>query len=454
MIDIGKTNAKVLAVDLDTGAETVVARRPNRVLPGPPYPHHDIAGLWDFVREGLRLLAGQGGVDAVSITTHGAAAVLVDAAGQAVLPMLDYEHDGPEGATAEYDALRPGFAETGSPRLPIGLNLGAQLHWQATRFPEAFARTAHVLTYPQYWAFRLSGVAASEATSLGCHTDLWAPRQGGFSALVDRMGWRGLFPPLRRAGDVLGPLRPEVAAATGLRAATPVLAGIHDSNASLVPHLGRKGPLAVVSTGTWMICMALGGAAPVLDPARDLLMNVNARSEPVPTARSMAGREFDEITQGQIAAVDGATLATVLRQGVMALPSLHPGTGPFPGQRFAWRGGVEPADAGSRTAAAGLYAALTGAECLRLIGAEGPVIVEGPFGANAVFLRMLATATGRPVLATGAGAGTGLGAALLAGSLAAARPDPAPILPETGEEWRSYAALWLDEVARRGAVAT
>ncbi len=89
MIDIGKTNAKVLAVDLDTGAETVVARRPNRVLPGPPYPHHDIAGLWDFVLEGLRLLAGQGGVDAVSITTHGAAAVQVDAAGQAVLPMLD-----------------------------------------------------------------------------------------------------------------------------------------------------------------------------------------------------------------------------------------------------------------------------------------------------------------------------------------------------------------------------
>jgi sugar (pentulose or hexulose) kinase len=121
----------------------VVARRPNAVLAGPPYPHHDIAALWDFVLGGLRLLAGQGGVEAVSITTHGAAAVLVDAAGQAVLPMLDYEHDGPEETAADYDAVRPGFAETGSPRLPMGLNLGAQLFWQAMRFPQAFARVRH-----------------------------------------------------------------------------------------------------------------------------------------------------------------------------------------------------------------------------------------------------------------------------------------------------------------------
>ncbi len=68
-----------------------------------------------------------------------------------------------------------GLRKTGSPTLPMGLNLGAQIHWQARRFPDAFAKTRHILMYPQYWAFRLTGVAASEATSLGCHTDLWAP---------------------------------------------------------------------------------------------------------------------------------------------------------------------------------------------------------------------------------------------------------------------------------------
>ncbi len=154
--------------------------------------------------------------------------------------------------------------------------------------------------------------------------------------MVDRMGWRALFPPLRGAAEVLGPVLPAVAAATGLAPETPVLCGIHDSNASLVPHLDAPQPRAVLSTGTWMIVMALGGQQRPLDPARDLLINVNARGAPVPTARYMAGREFDEITQGQIVTPDEAALSRVLASGVMALPSLHPETGPFPGRAFGW----------------------------------------------------------------------------------------------------------------------
>ena len=63
--------------------------------------------------------------------------------GDLALPVLDYEHDGPEQLAADYDAARPPFAETGTPRLPIGLNLGAQLFWQARAFPEAFARVGN-----------------------------------------------------------------------------------------------------------------------------------------------------------------------------------------------------------------------------------------------------------------------------------------------------------------------
>jgi sugar (pentulose or hexulose) kinase len=139
VLDIGKTNAKVLVVDLATGAEEVLARVPNAVLRGGLYPHHDLEMLWQFALSGLKLAAARG-VDAVSITTHGAACVLVDDAGRLALPMLDYEHDGPESCATEYEAVRPGFAETGSPRLPVGLNVGAQVYWQARAFPAEFAR--------------------------------------------------------------------------------------------------------------------------------------------------------------------------------------------------------------------------------------------------------------------------------------------------------------------------
>ncbi len=445
VLDIGKTNAKVLVVDLATGTEEVLARTPNAVVRGGLYPHHDMEMLWAFALDGLKLAAARG-VDAVSITTHGAACVLVDDAGGLAMPMLDYEHVGPDEMSAEYDAVRPEFSETGSPRLPLGLNVGAQVFWLARAFPAEFARVRHVLMLAQYWSFRLSGVAASEATSLGCHTDLWNPWEGRFSSLVGRMGWEGVFPPVRKAADVLGPVLPSVAAATGLPVGTPVLCGIHDSNASLVPHLGQA-PCGVLSTGTWMIVMALGGRAVELDASRDVLVNVNALGQPVPTARFMGGREMEEIMGGRIVEPLEGDLRGVLEARVMAMPSMHPETGPFPGKHFGWIGS-EP-KGGARMAAASFYAALMGAECLDLAGAEGPVIVEGAFGGNLAFLRMLATATGRVVRGSGQGAGTGLGAALLAGLLGAKGPGAVEVLPESDALWTGYVAAWREAVARR-----
>lgn len=445
VIDIGKTNAKVLTVDLATGAETTIARAPNSVRHDGPYPHHDAEALWRFLLSGLRDLGAAHPVDALSITTHGAAGALVDAEGALALPLLDYEHTGPDGLP-DYDRLRPPFAENGAPRLPMGLNLGAQLYWQAQSFPDAFARTQHILTLAQYWSFRLTGIAASEATSLGCHTDLWNPHAGTFSSMVDRLGWRDRFPPLRKAGDVLGPILPAVAAETGLPPDTPVLCGIHDSNASLVPWLAEPGPRAILSTGTWMIVMALGGRTVTLDPARDTLINVNARGEPVPTARFMAGREFEQIVGQTPLPATEADEAAVLDHRIMAFPSLHPTTGPFPGQSFAWSD--EPQGA-ARMVAASFYVALMGAACLSLIGAEGETVIEGPLARNPAFARMLAAATGRPVTLAGQGAGTGLGAALLAGPLGTAPQGRVTIQPPQDPRFAAYAADWAATVSAR-----
>jgi sugar (pentulose or hexulose) kinase len=347
----------------------------------------------------------------------------------------------------DYNAVRPPFAETGSPRLPGGLNLGAQIYWLAQTFPEAFARTAHILTYPQYWAHRLTGVAASEVTSLGCHTDLWNPWTATFSSLVAQQGWTKLFPPVLPAAARFT-LRPDLAAALGLPAGLAVHSGIHDSNASLLPYLGGEQAFSVVSTGTWMINMAIGGPALSLDPTRDVLVNVNALGGPTPTARYMAGREFDMLTQGRVTPPTEADRRAVLA-GIYALPSLHPDTGPFPGLTFAWQG--EPQTHGQRCLAASYYAALMGAESLALIGAQGPIHLEGPFASNPDFAAMLATATGRDVLPAGQSAGTGLGAALLAGPLGAAKVKAAPVHPDP--MLRTYAAAWRSMVEHLWATA-
>ncbi|TPJ36239.1 FGGY-family carbohydrate kinase [Mesorhizobium sp. B2-8-3] len=442
VIDIGKTNAKVALVDLATLSEVALRRIANAPVRQAPYPHHDVEALWTFILNSLADLNRERRIDAISITTHGATGALVDRSGELVLPVLDYEFDGPDQLAADYDAVRPPFAETGTPRLPIGLNLGAQFFWQQKRFPADFAKTAAMLMYPQYWALRLTGVAANEVTSLGCHTDLWNPSTSDYSSLVDQMGWRRLMASVRPAKDRLGPILPELARHTGLDPHTPVFCGLHDSNASLLPHLlSDAPPFSVVSTGTWVVSMAVGGGKVELDPARDTLVNVNALGDPVPSARFMGGREFSLLTEGQSQEWSEDDVTAVLARQVLLLPSTQQGSGPFPHRGAQWVN-AEDLSAGQRFAAISFYLALMTVTCLELIGGDGPTTVEGPFAQNPLFIRMLAAATRRPVIASETSTGTSIGAALLASDGATVTSKGERTAPPIERAWGEYALAW------------
>jgi sugar (pentulose or hexulose) kinase len=442
VIDIGKTNAKVALVDLTTLSEVALRRMKNAPLRQAPYPHHDVEALWTFILNSLAALNREQRIDAISITTHGATGVLVSTSGDLALPVLDYEFDGPDRLAADYDAIRPPFAETGTPRLPLGLNLGAQFFWQQKRFPAEFAKAVAMLMYPQYWALRLTGIAANEVTSLGCHTDLWDPWDADFSSLVDHMGWRGLMAPLRPAKDRLGAILPALATRTGLDPQTPVFCGLHDSNASLLPHLlWDKPPFSVVSTGTWVVSMAVGGRQVALDPARDTLVNVNALGAPVPSARFMGGREFSVLTEGRSEDWTEADVTDVLARGIFLLPSTQQGSGPFPHHAAGWLN-AEGMTNGQRFVAISFYLAVMTAVCLDLIGADGPAIVEGPFARNRLFVSMLAAATARSVIASEAATGTSIGAVLLASDRVAAGSRGARFEPPADPAWADYVRMW------------
>lgn len=450
VIDIGKTNAKVALVDLATLSEIALRRMSNAPVRQAPYPHHDVEALWMFILDSLAGLNREQRIDAISITTHGATGTLVDAAGELVLPVLDYEFDGPDRLAADYDAIRPPFAETGTPRLPLGLNLGAQFFWQQKSFPAAFAKAAAMLMYPQYWALRLTGVAANEVTSLGCHTDLWNPWQADFSSLVDRLGWRDLMAPVRPAKDRLGPILPALAARTGIDPRTPVFCGLHDSNASLLPHLlSDAPPFSVVSTGTWVVSMAVGGKQIVLDAARDTLVNVSALGNPVPSARFMGGREFSVLTEGHPDNWTEEDVGAVLAQKTLLLPSTQQGSGPFPHHAAIWLD-ADGMNSGQRFAAISFYLALMTATCLDLIGADGPTTVEGPFARNRLFVGMLAASTARAVVASEAATGTSIGAALLATDRATAHGKGERMEPPTDPAWVNYVSAWRAAVEAQG----
>jgi sugar (pentulose or hexulose) kinase len=448
VIDIGKTNAKLALVRAADLVELAVVTRPNTVQPGPPYPHFDVAGHWDFIGAGLHDFHRDYGIDAISITTHGACCALLAADGSLAAPVLDYEHVGLQDTVTAYDAIRPAFAETGSPRLPHGLNLGAQIHWQFYNDPGLAIRVAHILTYPQYWGYLLTGNLATDVTSLGCHTDLWLPYAARFSDLVDRLGIAGKIAPAYQPGQVLGTILPAIAKAIGLATDTPVTCGIHDSNASLLPHvLLRKPPFSVVSTGTWCVAMSIGAAPRNLDEGRDTLINVGALGQPVPSARFMGGREFDLVMQGATNAPTADDIAMVLRQGIMLLPAVVPDTGPFQGRTARWLPTIPPVGSGQRATATAFYLALVTAHALSLIGHGGEIIVEGPFARNLTYLHMLSAASGAPVIPSQGSTGTARGAALLITGAAGMQADATPPVTVPGG-YASYADTWRSIVAK------
>jgi sugar (pentulose or hexulose) kinase len=433
VIDIGKTNAKVVVLDAETGGEIAVVKTNNGILKTGLYPHYDIERLWDFIIGALKGFAAAPGFDAISITTHGASAVLLDADGTLALPVLDYEHIYPNAVQEAYEQVRPAFAETFSPRLSGGLNVGAQIHYQQSTFPAAFASVATILTYPQYWAFRLTGIAANEVTSLGCHTDLWNPTTGTYSSLVDTLGIRALMAPVRSAFDALGPVPPVLAADIGLSSPVPVYCGIHDSNASLLPHLvENKAPFAVVSTGTWVISFGVDGDLNHLDPARDTLANVDAYGRAVPSSRFMGGREFEllaaEIGTAPPDAIEAA-LEPAIAKGVMLMPNVVEGSGPFPSRKRRWIADGSASEA-EHLAAVSLYLALMTEACLGLIGARGPIFVEGPFALNRAYLIALSALTNTDVIALAGSTGTSQGAALLTGIRPATTAENLPVRSE------------------------
>ncbi|HEY3890089.1 MAG TPA: carbohydrate kinase [Caulobacteraceae bacterium] len=450
VLDVGKTHAKLTLIG--PGGDVVATRsRANAAVVADGRPALDTEGVETWAIGALKELAGLAAVVAIAPVGHGAAAALVN--GDAlVAPVLDYEAEPPAALAEAYAAERDPFEATLSPRLPQGLNLGLQLYWQEALYPAVWPSKAQALLWPQYWAWRLCGERAAEATSLGCHTDLWRPYERDYSALAKRHGWDQRLGPLRPARAVLGPIRPDLAQAAGLPADCRVLCGLHDSNASLNAARGfaevAGGGFSLISTGTWFVTFQSGGVgATRLDPVRDTLANVDVDGHPVPSARFMGGREYAAILGADLGATASlAAAAAVVEAGVRTRPAFV-GGGPFPGMRGAVIGA--PESPAQRAALASLHLALMSDVELDLVGVAGPIVIEGRFAGDPVFASALAAL--RPKSAVHACPGGGDAVALGAARLVwpALRPiaplrriAPAPFdLAAYARAWREDAVL-------------
>lgn len=383
-IDIGKTNSKIAVVR--PGGEILFERKaPFSPRMDGPYPHIDADAIWEWLEESIAAATKEMLIDRICVAAHGAAAALITETGLAA-PILDYEWEGVRDLDAEYDKLRPAYVESGSPDLPGGLNLGRQLFWLSRCHSDWFERAWAITPFAQYWSWRMSGVAASEVSTIGCHSDLWAPREAGWSSLAIEQGWSQKFAKMTPAWRALGSVDREFARRTGLPVECVVLTGVHDSNASLAPYLRTAPSPTVVSTGTWVVTMVPGGDLSRLDSRRDMLANVDITGAPVACARFMGGREYAAIASATGRAVDETYAVDEVGMAIgrreWALPDFSAGSGPFSGR--------SPRIVGDSRALCDIYLALMMDLELDLIGSTGQVIIDGVVGKNEIVCGLIA----------------------------------------------------------------
>lgn len=402
VLDVGKTNAKLIAFSRD-GEIVEQLRHPQQVVTDRGLRVLDVDGIFAWLETALADLGGRRRLSGLMVSTHGATCALIGHDGALAAPILDYEQDFPAEANAEFAGIAPPFAETYSPDLPGGLNFARTIFFQEWADLTLAKRTRYILSYPQYWCWRLCGALASEVSFLGCHSQLWNPRAGAFSSLAVSRGWAAKFPPFAPAGALVGE-----------RNGLGVHNGVHDSNAAFYYYRSVGfSHFTLISSGTWMIIFNPDCPLDRLDPARDMLANVTVDSEPVATIRFMGGREYDVISDQARQEVSAEMLQRAIARDQMALPSFAAG-GPFPARAGRLIGPAAESAAG-RAAIATLYVAMMTAESLDLVSSSGDIILDGGLAHNAALCATLAALRpGQSLYRNTNAEGTAMGAAALA----------------------------------------
>jgi xylulokinase len=224
-----------------------------------------IAGVLDAARAS-EFQIGPGEIKAIGLTGQMHGAVMLDADGQVIRPALIWcdQRTQPECDWLEAKIGRERLIElTCNPALP-NFTL-TKLLWVRAHQPELFARIAHVLCPKDFVRLRMTGEyaidmqEASGTLLLDVTHRRWSQEVAEAAGIP--MAW---LPRLFEGPEICARISAEGAAATGLAAGTPVVAGAGDQGAGAV-GMGIVGPGSVSATiGTSGVVFA-STSKPTLD---------------------------------------------------------------------------------------------------------------------------------------------------------------------------------------------
>ncbi|AWS41971.1 rhamnulokinase family protein [Streptosporangium sp. 'caverna'] len=245
-VDLGASSGRVVVAEVGPGTLNLheVHRFANVPVRAGGTLHWDILRIYRGVLDGLR---AAGPVDGIGVDSWAVDYGLLDERG-ALLGNPVHYRDGRTEKVSSRVPFEELYARTGIARQPFNT-----IHQLAAE-PRLGSATT-MLLIPDLIAYWLTGEIGAELTNasttqlLDARTREWdAVLAGGFGPASK------ILPPLRRPGEVIGPLTAEAADETGLPPGTPVIAvGSHDTASAVaaVPADGER--FAYISCGTWSL---------------------------------------------------------------------------------------------------------------------------------------------------------------------------------------------------------
>ncbi len=451
-LDIGSSTAKAALFDEAFGAIATASRRVPMRRPAPGRVEIDGEAVWHavvaIVREVLAEADASGPgarpVAGIGVSAAMVGAVLLDARGELLRPIVNWEDSRAQGLIEAMEREAPGvlsrlFAVSGCV-LQQGCTLPL-VRALRDEEPDVMARAAHVVSLKDFVRARLTGRIAIDRTEAAVAPGSAAARSHD-EALFDLFGigdLRHLFPGPREPEARAGGLAPAAARTLGLPPDTPVAIGAGDVPSTILgAGTARAGASTVILGTTAMV--GVTHDAPVFTPP-DLgllftlpgqrwfraLVNVAgtlnldwALATLVPDLGSGAAAydEAERLARGAPIGANGVAYAPYLSESGIIAP-LHD-----PDARAGFAG-LSP----RHTRADMLRAVYEGvvfslADLLTLLDAPtGPLTLVGGGARSAFWSQMLADATGRDVRVPQGEEFGARGAALLGAIAAGGRPD-------------------------------
>lgn len=267
-IDIGTTACKAVLADPDGSVVGVGQAEYPTYHPRPLWAEQDPEDWWRAAVEASRaavLAAGGGPLDVVAIglSSQRETVALTDAAGRPLGRAISWmDRRGVEQIRGLVDKLGFDTIHRQTGMVPDATFTLAKLLWLKQHEPELLAKARWFLQPRDFVAHRLTGQFVTDP-SLASRTMMWAVEEGRWwEPAFEEAGIRPeRFPPVVASHAVVGRLSSEAAAALGLPAGVPVVAGGGDRCCEAL-GVGLIAGEAMESTGTTSNLSAVASSLP------------------------------------------------------------------------------------------------------------------------------------------------------------------------------------------------